>query len=384
MFRVLISGFYGFDNAGDEAILQSMVTGLRKAHSDVDIVVLSADPSKTERDHGVKAVDRSNLLQIFSAVKDCDMLISGGGGLFQDVTSISSLWYYSGIIIIGFLLKKPVFAYAQGIGPVKWSFDKKLLRYIINRVYKISVRDEKSRLELRNLGITREVSCTADPAFLIDLASKEESLEILARESGIKETGRPKIGFTVRSRGKEPDISTIFAEVADRAFEELGADIVFFPLHYGKDIELAEEIAGKMKHKPIIIRGSYPPSQLAGLYGVMDLNLGVRLHGLIFSLMNNVPMVAVSYDPKVDSFMDSVGVESQVLCYDKLTSDSIFEAIRERWMTREAEAGLIQGKVDKFKALARKGMEELVSAVDELKQKKEIGRKNKGKPIAEK
>ena len=51
---------------------------------------------------------------ILRAVKKCDMLISGGGSLLQDVTSSKSLHYYLSIIRCAEFFHKKVFIYSQG------------------------------------------------------------------------------------------------------------------------------------------------------------------------------------------------------------------------------------------------------------------------------
>lgn len=358
MCRVVISGFYGFDNAGDEAILQSMISEFRRANSDIHIVVLSANPSKTARDHHVEAVDRSSLPKVYSTIKNCDVLISGGGSLLQDTTSVFSMWYYSGVILMAFMLKKPVFAFAQGIGPVVNRFNIRLLKYIMNRVLGISVRDSRSQSELKKLGVERDISCTIDPAFLINAASKEESLELLAEESGNRSLTRPRIGFSIRRWKGDVEVSRIIAEVADRVHNEMDADVVLFPLHYTKDIQLAEEIAGKMKEKPIIVRGNYTSEELMGLYGLMNVNVCVRFHGLVFSIVNSVPMVAISYDPKIDSLMESMGMKT-TLKYEQLDAGAIYQEIYEKWQDQEALSQQIGIKTEAFRQLARQGMDEV-------------------------
>ncbi len=182
MCRILISGYYGFDNAGDEAILQSLVTELKRAYSDIDIMVLSANPSKTSHDFNVRSVSRTNIVKLIRAVKNSDILISGGGSLFQDTTSYLNVWYYGGIIMLAFAMKKRVFAFAQGIGPVRSGINKKMLRFIFNRVQNISVRDIRSMRQLKTIGVDRDVSCTIDPAFLNDFITKDESLALLKTE----------------------------------------------------------------------------------------------------------------------------------------------------------------------------------------------------------
>lgn len=362
MGTILISGFYGFDNSGDEAILHSMVSELNTKCPEAKITVLSADPERTERLHGVKAVNRSNFYKVCSAIWNCDVLISGGGSLFQDVTSNYSMWYYSSIILFAFLLKKPVFAFAQGIGPISNRINNRLLRYIMNRVRSISVRDERSRKELEQLGVKKEIRCMVDPAFSISPCSAVDSLKLLEQENRGVLPDRPRIGFSIRTWKNNTDVVNVMAKVGDRAARELNAQVVFFPLHYKKDLELAERIAVVMKEKALVVRGQYAPVELIGLYGLMDINVSIRFHGLVFSIINSVPVVAVSYDPKIDSLMDLVGV-SNYMQYDTLDADLVFEAIRSQMAEREKLSGYIGERVKSFRKTAQNGLSELIEAI---------------------
>lgn len=367
MCSVVISGFYGFENAGDEAILQSMIKELRKADADIKIVVLSANPQRTACEHDIQSVDRSDMFQVIKAIRNCDILISGGGSLLQDATSVFSMWYYSGVILLAFLLRKPVFAYAQGIGPIVNKFNIRLLKYIMNRVFNISVRDKRSQSELRNLGVDREVSCTIDPAFLIDLPSREESLKVLEAEIGCSKLQRPRIGFSIRKWKGNVDVAGIIAEVGNRVNTELDADVILFPLHYQTDMELAREIADKMNVKPTIISNSHSSSELMGLYGLMDINVCVRYHGLVFSIMNRTPMVAISYDPKIDSLMEALGIED-ILKYEELNADEVFSAIKDKLNDRVNLSKRIEEKTEEFKLLAKEGINEVTNLIENMKK----------------
>ena len=118
MVNILISGYYGFDNIGDESILRTLVSSLREHIPDCSLTVLSHNPASTREKYGVEAVDRMSPMAILRAVKKCDMLISGGGSLLQDVTSSKSLHYYLSIIRCAEFFHKKVFIYSQGIGPI--------------------------------------------------------------------------------------------------------------------------------------------------------------------------------------------------------------------------------------------------------------------------
>ena len=84
MSKILISGYYGFSNAGDEAMLTAIIEALRAERKDVEITVMSGKPEVTAKKHGVRSIHRFSPLQILKAMLHTDLLLSGGGSLLQE------------------------------------------------------------------------------------------------------------------------------------------------------------------------------------------------------------------------------------------------------------------------------------------------------------
>ena len=160
MVNILISGYYGFDNIGDESILRTLVSSLREHIPDCSLTVLSHNPASTREKYGVEAVDRMSPMAILRAVKKCDMLISGGGSLLQDVTSSKSLHYYLSIIRCAEFFHKKVFIYSQGIGPIDRPGNRRAAAAALKRADGIVVRDERSAALLEEIGIARDRKST--------------------------------------------------------------------------------------------------------------------------------------------------------------------------------------------------------------------------------
>ena len=116
--RIVVSGYYGSKNAGDEAMLAAMLEVLGDLDPKLHITVISASPADTSARHGVESVSWLSLPSIIKALWRADLLISGGGSLLQNVTSRRSLYYYLAIIFLAVIMRKKVMLYAQGIGPI--------------------------------------------------------------------------------------------------------------------------------------------------------------------------------------------------------------------------------------------------------------------------
>ncbi|NLA86421.1 MAG: glycosyltransferase, partial [Clostridiales bacterium] len=150
--NVVMSGYYGFGNAGDEAILQSVHQNIDDTGGDIAITVLSKDPGETKSRYGYDAVNRFGLCSVIKALKSCDALVSGGGSLLQDHTSTRSLLYYLMIIRAAEFFKKKVMIYANGIGPIRKKSNRRRVGKIVGRADVITLRDDVSAEELRSMG----------------------------------------------------------------------------------------------------------------------------------------------------------------------------------------------------------------------------------------
>src|SRR5450830_146125 len=93
LMKIALSGYYGFDNAGDEALLNAITSSIRRLAPDAEFVVFSGSPEKTASQHGIRAVYYKSPASVWRELRDADLLISGGGSIFQDVTSARSLPY---------------------------------------------------------------------------------------------------------------------------------------------------------------------------------------------------------------------------------------------------------------------------------------------------
>ena len=352
MSNVVISGYYGSRNAGDEAMLAAMVEVLSDLNPKVNITVISASPEDTRRRHGVNAVGWLDLWGIFAAVRRADLLLSGGGSLLQNVTSRRSLYYYLLIIWLAELVGTPVMLYAQGIGPINGGFARWFMGYIGNRVKMITVRDRGSLAELKALGITRPpIEPTADPVHAIHQVDRDMGRQILARY-GVTVGKKPLVCISVREWCGMNHYKEVVARAADRIVDEFGAQVVFLPMQYPEDVRTAELVASLAKHEMTVLPEEYMTSELLSIVGNMELLISIRLHALIFAGVMGVPMIGISYDPKVDRFLESVG-EQPVGTLENVDFDMLMEQIRRKWNDK---AGFSQQNEQLFDDLRRLAM----------------------------
>ena len=310
MYNILISGYYGFDNIGDESILRTLITSLREKIPDCRLTVLSHNPASTREKYGVEAVERMSPGAILRAVRQCDMLISGGGSLLQDVTSSKSIHYYLFIIRLAKLLGKKVFIYSQGIGPIDHAFNRRATARALKKADGIVVRDERSAKLLEQIGLPQErIVITADPVIRMKRPDRTVGREILAR-AGIKKDGRLTVGWAIREKNRDSAFVREITECIRWLRENYDAESVLIPFHYEEDREVCSVIAERTNGAAKCLSEKYLSEDMLSIIGNMDVLVGVRLHSMIYAAIMGVPIIGVSYDPKCTAFLNSVGLDS--------------------------------------------------------------------------
>lgn len=354
MHKILISGYYGFNNVGDEAILKGLVEGIKRVVGEIEIVVLSQHPEFTSKKHDVRSIKRTNLFQIFKEMKNMDLLVSGGGSLFQDVTSKRSIAYYIGIIWLAKrLFKKKVMIYSQGIGPVTKKYNRWMLGKILNSIDFINVRDEKSKLELKCLGVTKDILVTTDTVFGISKPSLEMGQIILEKKSKVK--GKPYIGISVRHWMNCNNIVEEIAELCVKIVSEMDAVPVLIPFHFYKDLKLMENIYRSLdetiQDKVVVIDEYLYVEDYLSLIGNMDIMVAMRLHGLIFSVLMGVYPVGISYDPKIQSFLHMMD-RDDAMEVENLDATLLFKELKEAYLAKDDNKVKMREYQNKFIELA--------------------------------
>jgi polysaccharide pyruvyl transferase CsaB len=304
MKKVVILGYYGFGNSGDEAILTTIVRDLRQADSNIHITVMSKNPDATSKEHQVNAIGRMNLFQIIRHIKGCDLLVSGGGSLLQDITSTRSLYYYLSIIRMALFFGRKVMLYANGIGPINHESNREKVKKVVDRVDSITLREEDSLKLLKDIGIINtHMLVTADPVLTYESADRSR-IEAILKEENIPED-QLLVGINIRKWKHSVNLEEEVAKAADLMFEQHGLRSVFIPM-FQEDLEISQLIASKMKHPSYTIKKQYKPDELIGIIGCMNLIIAMRLHTLIYASINSIPMIGLVYDPKVVGYLEYV------------------------------------------------------------------------------
>lgn len=310
MSDVIISGYYGLGNSGDEALLKSIVSDLRSIDPDITITALSGNAALTNKLYGIKTVNRFNPFSIIREFNSAKLLLSGGGTLIQDATSTKSLMYYLGIISLAKKMGLKVMLYANGMGPIKEKNTKRVGK-VLNEVDLITLRENVSLEEIKRCNITSpDIVVTADPAFNLTASSDMRAEEILAEYSIDKK--QKIVAVSVReSSGNGDNFENEMAMALDRIAQK-GYLPIFIPMQIKMDLDISLRIASKMKEPSRIIDCELSVGDMLSIIGRCSIACGMRLHMLIYASVMNVPMAGIAYDPKIKGFMEYMNQKNYI------------------------------------------------------------------------
>lgn len=333
---VLFSGYFGCGNAGDEAVLEASIGLLRARRPDLGVAVLSANPSDTAARYGVRSYPRMEPRAVVRALRETDLLLSGGGSLLQDRTSLRSLIYYLGVIRLALALRRPVMVFAQGIGPLARPAARRMTGALLRRVALIAVRDRESAVLLEELGVrgpgAPEIQVTADPAFALE---PEETARVDGILRPMQRPGGPLVAVSLRSW---PGM----AQAAEAIHEGLaaalpGARVLACPFQPGEDGAICASFVRSMGEAACLVDEPLRPREWRALLGHVDLVVAARLHALILAAAAGTPTVAIAYDPKVAALQKRLD-EPNLGPPNGVTAAAVAQAAGAARENREGEA----------------------------------------------
>jgi len=307
--QVLILGYYGFGNWGDEASLSTIINMIKKTSADTKINVLSYNGKETYEDYGVNGISRNSFKEIAKYIKKSDMIIFGGGTLLQDVTSSRSLYYYLFIVWLAKRYNKKTVFFSNGFGPI--IKNKAITAKIANMADDIIVRDKKSKDMMEALGINKKIYISTDVVF------------DLKKNSHIEK--KNKIAVSLRPWKHSQGLTKKIAQAINILIKR-GYLIDLISLQQ-VDEKVLKEVYENLDNKGMVSlyrADSY--KKIMDKIGEAKIMIGMRLHANIFALINDMPIIAIDYDPKIEALAQDFGQEI-ISLNDENMADKIVEAV---------------------------------------------------------
>lgn len=374
MKNILIGGYYGAGNLGDEAILECMLKDFRAQRDDLAFFVTSWNPTQTRKQYKVESFHWQDIPALLEAGQQANLIILGGGGLFQDYWGLEKDYYlrsgfrdisaYGSLPLLAQLLGTPCMIYAVGLGPFKSKEALLHTRFAFENCQASTLRDPESLILLKSSGYPDKKSIPipkvlADPVFTLATDNRDtfqantllNKYKIDARSNLITVSLR----YWSQADSKLNWLEKIayglnkFLEVND-TFQ-----VILLTFQNNDLSEFTNDGSINNEFKQFDIQNRYhlitdqiTPRMAQALIQKSSLLLGMRLHSLIMGINANTPIVGISYDPKVASLMKSAGL-SQYCCTPFPPESTDIEAkLQQAWINQ----GQISVKLKKFHELS--------------------------------
>lgn len=351
-----VSGYYGFRNNGDDALLLALTEEIKKANHNARMVVLSNRPKETTKIYHVDSVHRLSFLQIKKVFLKTRGLIFGGGSLLQDETSSKSLWYYLSIIKLAKKCGMKVMQFANGFGPINKLSNQNITVQTINDcVDVITTRDEASMHRMQALDIKQEIALTADPAMLLKGCTERELSKMFTR------LDIPEGAYmTIAVRDWKTSAQNFTEEVAKAltAFAEAHQlNVLLIPMQCPHDIQISKAIQKQIGQRAYLLESNIGIKEAIGVIGGSSLNVAMRLHSMIYSVSQGVKTVGLRYDPKIDGFMDYVGL-NYICNVEDLQCEKLLDKMEHAYAEPMSEA---------YRELRERAKQNIEKALDMIK-----------------
>lgn len=341
MKKILLAGYYGFGNLGDEAILEMTINQILEITDRENITVLSGSKEVTRKKYNINTIDRYNVFSIIAGLMKSNALVFGGGSLLQDITSKRSIHYYLFLIRLAKMMNNKVIMLSQGIGPIISENSKNAVKKTLKYIDYMTVRDKYSKEFLENLGMDKnKIFLSTDP--VINLRAGENNTAV--------HSGKRKVCFSLRN-WKNANVSEKISTLTERLIEN-DIECCFIPFYYNEDLELINEVEKNIGDKAVYYKERLTTNDAFNIIRDMDVMVGVRLHSLIFAAVATVPFVAVSYDHKVDHFVNSLNMK--VVCsIDEIDIDALYDEIMDKISNESAEKKKLSDGVKELRELTK-------------------------------
>jgi polysaccharide pyruvyl transferase CsaB len=378
--NILITGYYGLGNIGDEAILSGIINSLNRYIDNAKFFVITNNPNETRDLHDVLPISQSykkgplpfiksqimerELIRVYKAIDNCDIFILGGGELLQDL-KVHYLPIFLSLVYLAQKKNKKTVIYGIGAGPIETNFGKELCKKILNNVDLVTVRDSKSKITLENCGVSNVIQM-ADPAFAIDIPNKNVINDNLIKnnlfdsEKVISITSHNLLyndDIYRKSGGSKIDLSPrreVLANSFDSIIEKYNKRLIFLPTvksdmnGYLKIIEFMSNA-----DKTISVEHNSDFRYFLSLLSISDILIGMRLHSIIFASIMGVPIVPISYSGKVKSFLELIGLDDLYIDIEDIGregfNEKLYDNFSKVWNNRSYYSNLLLEHSDRLR-----------------------------------
>lgn len=380
--KVLLSGFYGAGNLGDELILRSISGALERTDPAIEVVVAAENPYKVELEHGLQAFRRKDVYEAAHQLHTTDAVVVGGGGLWHDLTfqragglaslvtgSTMSIAGFGNLPLMGRVLGIPYHVIGLGAGPLEDPDARATVRYLASQTASLLLRDEESRRVVEGTGVPSERILTApDVVYAVDLPSHVDRNALPAEIAELKRQGYRIIGVNLR-RWSHFDMSAVRATIertisAVAAAEKIAVVGISMQAGTAHDRQILAALGEALAPNVPFVLLPDPPSfeALVACVDLLDVLVTMRLHAALVAHRRHVPTVGLAYDPKVSRHFEELGRAENAVSLDVSWAD-LHECVTRALAERRIDEREFLDRIHDLETRSRSALEEAAQRV---------------------
>lgn len=323
-------------NLGDLAIVTATCECIRRLDPSIRISLVTSRPERDSQRLGISPIPRGlrGLPTLIRAARRADLVICGGGGLFQDDNSLIKMPYWALRLTLLRLVAPRIAGFSIGAGPLNHGVSRLFARLALKMLQPVSVRDSSAKAWLQPL-TRKDIEIVPDPAFMLQGKGSEDALRNLA-DGGVPLDGTPLIGVAVRrwfhtdsdliphmyayklglrrrrGQAEMDEFTTRCANDLDQVVRATKAHVVFLPTYnvgHEDDAAVCGAIARKMSSEGRSTILLDDPKTLKEITARLSVILCGRLHPAILAAGHGIPIVGLSYNSKFTGTFDQLPVK---------------------------------------------------------------------------
>ena len=395
--RVLIYGFFGIENAGNEAMLQAFIEPIRKEFgNNIEFVVASRhatveydvqygvrsisnleyscrDEAKGRWLRGLNPDDTPAFMEMFHEVARSDLVVLGPGQYLVETGEFGllkgSLAQFHVLLMMAKLTGTPFYGLALACESLTSPWSILSINQVLKQCDYLTFRDPQSVINLEAAGIELpEHEVLGDLALAASAIDKGLGKRIL-HSLNIPDKCGPRLAVALRSIywldiEQEKLRHTIVDSLRMWLENEPNADILMIPQNV-YDIDgtrdddrvanrkIYELLPDTLKCRVYLIENKFSPSIIESLYSSADVTLSARLHGSVFSCKQGIPPVVLTFMDKTKGFFKRLEHTDRMVDID-IDPDELYNKIISTYENRYKLSTSILEAVSRIRMKARR------------------------------
>lgn len=317
------------------------------------VTVYSHDPEDTTRRHGVATLRNQfprrrreewvKWTEHTLALWQHQFFMLGGGDLLRDSPDreVATVWLAP--LQRAMALGCRTIVLGISVGNIWKPQTKNAIVNTLNQVTLLAVRDQQSREQLQQMGVTRPIYVTSDLALQITSTKSRSRSAFSASDAS-----RPalNIGISVRSLAErlpefdaaiEQSFYLEMARIIDYLIEIKNINVSLLPFQTNKyrdkarrrskdndEVAIATVLEHCQQRQQVKVHGAFDSvEQAIDTLRSFDLVIGTRLHSLILAAGVGIPVLAAVYDKKVAGFMTETDQQINSIAVQQFTLETV-------------------------------------------------------------